>query len=235
MNITFGKLRGKFLVGAAVSASLFTAGCVTDPNTGQSRVSTKGAIGGAIGALGGYLLGDLLGGRNDRTAKILGAGIGAVGGAVAGTYMDKQQKELEQKTSGSGVSVDRQGDQIVLNMPGDVTFATASANISPQFQRTLDGVAQTLANYPSTYIDIYGHTDSRGADDYNMQLSQRRAYAVQSYLASRGVNQVRMAATGYGETQLKCAPERTDADYQCNRRVEIRVVPVTTQDANQVR
>ena len=229
------KTNNKLLIGGMSAAALLISGCVTDPYTGERKVSTKGAIGGIGGAVAGYFLGDLVGGKSDRTEKILGAGIGAVAGAAVGTYMDNQQKELEQKTAGTGIDVQRDGDQLILNMPGDVTFDTARWDIKPQFQSTLDQVAQTLANYPSTYLDIYGHTDSRGDAAMNMTLSQNRANSVLSYLSSRGVSSARMATTGFGETRLKCTPESTSADYQCNRRVEIRVVPVTQNDVNAVR
>ena len=213
------------LAAAAGTMGLAVSGCVTDPDTGNQRVS-RAAIGGVAGAVGGYLLGDLIGGRHDRTEKILGTGIGAVAGAGVGAYMDRQERDLRQRTAGSGIDVERQGDQLVLNMPGDVTFDYDSASIQPQFQTTLDQVAQTLRDYPSTMIDIYGHTDSRGSDVYNQGLSERRAAAVQSYLVSRGVQYDRTAARGFGETQLKC-PETSEAGYRCNRRVEIRIAPVT--------
>lgn len=214
--------------------ALALAGCVTDPETGQKRIS-KAAIGGVVGAAGGYLLGDLVGGRNDRTEKILGAGIGAVAGAGIGNYMDQQEKKLRERTAGTGIEVERQGDQLVLNMPGDVTFDYNSALVKTPFRGALDNVASTLAEFPSTYIDVYGHTDSTGSDSYNQGLSERRAASVADYLAGRGVNRARMATRGFGETQLKCAPERTEADYQCNRRVEIRIAPVTQADVNAAR
>ena len=129
-------------------------------------------------------------------------------------------------TAGTGIDVERQGDQLVLNLPGDITFDYDSAAVKPQFQSTLDQVAATLRDYPSTAIDIYGHTDSRGSEVYNQGLSERRANAVQSYLASRSVQYERMATRGYGETALKCA-ETSDDGYRCNRRVEIRIAPVT--------
>jgi len=207
------------------AAALVTTGCISDPNTGQRRVS-RAAIGGAVGAVGGYLLGDLIGGRNDRTEKIIGAGIGAVAGVGVGVYMDRQEQELRRRTAGTGVEVERQGDQLVLNMPGDVTFDYDSATVQPQFRETLDKVAQTLNEYPSTYVDVYGHTDSRGSEAYNQGLSERRAVSVSSYLSSRGVQQARLATRGFGETQLKC-PETSEDGYRCNRRVEIRIVPVT--------
>ena len=213
---------------ATSATALTTAGCVTDPNTGDRRVS-RAAIGGVLGAGAGYLLGDLLGGRRDRTEKIVGVGIGAIAGAGVGAYMDRQEQRLRQQTAGSGIQVDRQGDQLVLNMPGDVTFDYNSATVNPQFQATLDQVASTLHDYPSTYIDIYGHTDSRGTDSYNQGLSERRALAVSSYLSSRGVQSERLATRGFGETQLKCA-ETSEDGYRCNRRVEIRIAPVTQAD-----
>ena len=218
---------------ASIGALTLT-GCVTDPETGQKRIS-KAAIGGIGGALGGYLLGDLIGGRNSRTEEILGAGIGAVAGAGIGNYMDQQEKKLRERTAGTGIDVERQGDQLVLNMPGDVTFDLNSAMVKSQFRSALDNVAATLAEYPSTYIDVYGHTDSQGSDSYNQGLSERRAASVADYLGGRGVNRARMATMGYGESQLKCAPERTQADYQCNRRVEIRIAPVTQNDVNAAR
>lgn len=209
-------------------------GCVTDPETGERRIS-KAAIGGIGGAVGGYLLGDLVGGRNDRTEKILGAGIGAVAGAGIGNYMDQQEKKLRERTAGTGIEVDRQGDQLVLNMPGDVTFDHNSALVKAQFRGALDNVASTLAEYPSTYIDVYGHTDSTGSDSYNQGLSERRAGSVADYLGGRGINRARMATMGFGETQLKCVPEYSEADRQCNRRVEIRIAPVTQNDVNAAR
>ena len=215
----------------AAASGLTLAGCVTDPETGQKRISNA-AIGGIGGALGGYLLGDLIGGRSDRTEKIVGAGIGAVAGAGVGYYMDQQEKKLRERTAGTGIDVERQGDQLVLNMPGDVTFDHNSAMVKSQFRSALDNVASTLAEYPSTYIDVYGHTDSTGSDAYNQGLSERRAASVADYLAGRGIQRARMATIGYGETQLKCAPERSEADYQCNRRVEIRIAPVTQNDVN---
>ena len=223
----------KLSILSSISAIVLT-GCVTDPETGQKRISNA-AIGGIGGALGGYLLGDLIGGRNSRTEEIVGAGIGAVAGAGVGYYMDQQEKKLRERTAGTGIDVERQGDQLVLNMPGDVTFDYNSALVKSQFRSALDSVASTLAEYPSTYIDVYGHTDSTGSDSYNQGLSERRAASVADYLGGRGIQRARMATQGYGETQLKCSPERSEADYQCNRRVEIRIAPVTQSDVNAAR
>ncbi|MGS1016317.1 OmpA family protein [Allosphingosinicella humi] len=214
----------RIAMAAAATALLATTACITDPNTGEKRIS-KAAIGGALGAVGGYFAGDLIGGKHDRTEKIVGAGIGAIAGGAAGAYMDKQEQELRRKTAGTGVEVERNGNELVLNMPSGVTFATNSYTVQPQFQTTLNEVAQTLAAYPSTYIDIYGHTDSTGGDAINIPLSRNRAQAVANYLSQRGVNPARMATQGFGSSQ-PVADNNTEAGKQANRRVEIRIVPV---------
>lgn len=211
-------------------SSLALSACVTDPQTGQQRIS-RTAIGGIGGALGGYLLGDIVGGRRDRTEKILGAGIGAVAGAGIGYYLDQQERELRQKTAGSGIDVVRDGDSLLLNMPSQVTFDVDSASVKPEFRATLNDVASTLVDYESTYIDVYGHTDSTGSDSYNQTLSERRAQSVSGYLATRGVQQARLGTRGFGETQ-PVAPNTDEVGRAQNRRVEIRIVPVTQDDVN---
>jgi outer membrane protein OmpA-like peptidoglycan-associated protein len=191
-----------------------------------NKTISKAALGGLGGALGGYLLGDLIGGKRDRTEKILGAGIGAVAGAGVGYYMDEQERKLRQQTAGTGVDVIRDGDNLVLDMPSGITFAVDSSTVQPTFQSTLDKVATTLNQYEKTYIDVMGHTDSTGTDAYNQALSERRASAVAGYLSSRGVLSARMATKGYGESQPK-ASNLDEAGRSENRRVEIRIVPVT--------
>ena len=179
----------------ALMLALTTTACVPDPTTGKKHLS-KAAIGGVGGALGGYLLGDLVGGKRDRTEKIVGAGIGAVAGAGIGAYMDAQEKKLREKTAGTGVDVVRDGDNLLLRMPSGITFAYDSDAVQPQFQPTLNEVASVLTQYPKTYIDIYGHTDADGSEAYNQGLSERRATSVQNYLAAKGVQSVRMATKG---------------------------------------
>jgi outer membrane protein OmpA-like peptidoglycan-associated protein len=208
-----------------LAAMLPLSACVTDPETGKRTIS-KAAIGGVGGALGGYLLGDLIGGRRDRTEKIVGAGIGAVAGAGVGYYMDEQEKKLRQQTAGTGVNVIRDGDNLVLDMPSEITFGVDSSNIDPGFRNTLDQVSLTLKQYEKTYVDVMGHTDSTGSDAYNQALSERRASAVADYLSSRGVQSARLATRGYGESQPK-ASNLDAAGRSANRRVEIRLVPVT--------
>jgi outer membrane protein OmpA-like peptidoglycan-associated protein len=219
----------KILIAAALAATTLTAACVTDPVTGERRVS-KAAIGGVGGAVGGYLLGDLVGGRNDRTEKIIGAGIGGLAGAGIGAYMDRQEQELRRRTAGTDVRVIRQGDDLILNMPSGITFATNESSIQPQFRTTLDQVADVLRQYNQTYVDVYGHTDSTGSDSYNLDLSQRRATAVADYLTMRGVQSARLGTRGFGESQ-PIASNDTEAGKAANRRVEIKLVPITRQDA----
>ena len=223
------KKSGRMIVTTAALAALVgTSACVTNPETGERRIS-KAAIGGVGGAVGGYLLGDLLGGKRDRTEKILGAGIGAVAGAGIGAYMDAQEKKLREKTAGTGVDVVREGDNLLVRMPSGITFATDSAAVQPQFQPTLNEVASVLAEYPKTYLDIYGHTDSTGSEAYNQGLSDRRAQAVSTYLAARGIQTARLATKGFGEMQ-PIASNETEAGRQTNRRVEIKIAPVTEGD-----
>jgi outer membrane protein OmpA-like peptidoglycan-associated protein len=212
------------LTGFAAGLLATTAACVTDPNTGERRVS-RAAIGAVGGAVGGYLLGDLIGGRRDRTERIIGTGIGALAGGAIGAYMDRQEQELRRQTAGTGVRIERRGDELVLTMPSGITFAFDRYDLQPQFRPTLDKVAEVLGDYPQTMIDIYGHTDSVGSDAYNQNLSENRAGAVANYLSTQGVQQVRIATLGYGETQ-PIADNATESGRAANRRVEIRIVPV---------
>ena len=218
----------KLLIGAAMAAIMTASGCVTDPETGERSVS-KTAIGGIGGALGGYLLGDIVGGRNDRTAKIVGAGLGGIAGAGIGAYMDKQERDLRARTAGTDVQVIRQGDDLILNIPSGINFAYNSADVQPQFRRTLDQVSGVLSQYRDTYIDIYGHTDSTGSDEYNQTLSERRAISVADYLSGRGVQSARIGTRGYGKTQ-PIASNDTEQGRATNRRVEVKIVPISQND-----
>lgn len=213
-------------VAAVAAALLATTACVTNPETGEREFQTRTAIGAAVGAVAGYFGGDLIGGRRDRTEKIVGAGIGTIAGAAVGQYMDKQERELRQSTEGTGVVVERQGDELVLSMPAGITFPINSYQIQPQFFGTLNQVAQTLAAYPQTLIDVYGHTDPTGGDAINIPLSRNRAESVASYLAQQGVNRARIATQGFGSSQ-PIADNGTEAGRAQNRRVEIRISPAT--------
>jgi outer membrane protein OmpA-like peptidoglycan-associated protein len=220
-----------FISGIAAASLLGLSACVTDPNTGEQHVS-RTALGGVGGAGLGYLLGDLIGGK---TARIVGAGIGGVAGGVVGYRMDQQIRELDEATAGSGVDVSQtpDGESILVNLP-DVTFAVDSTTISPSFRAALDEVAASLQKYPDSLIDVMGHTDSTGSDSHNLDLSQRRADAVKGYLVMRGVSGARIATVGYGE-QYPRADNTTEQGRALNRRVEIRITPISQADASAAR
>lgn len=224
--------KSRILISSLAAASLLgLSACVTDPNTGERHIS-RTAIGGVGGAVAGYLLGDLIGGK---TARIVGAGIGGVAGGVIGYQLDQQIKELEEATAGSGVDVTEtpDGSGILVNLP-DVTFAVDSTQISPSFRAALDEVAASLQKYPNSLIDVMGHTDSTGSDSYNLDLSRRRAEAVANYLGMRGVSRARIATVGYGE-QYPRADNSTEEGRALNRRVEIRITPISQEEVNAAR
>ena len=200
------------------------AACTTDPYTGEQKISNT-AGGAAIGAGVGALAGRLAGG-DDRRNSWIGAGVGALVGGAIGAHMDQQEAELRRQLQATGVSVTRQGNNIILNMPSNVTFATDQDSISTQFYSTLNSVAIVLNKYNRTLIDVYGHTDSTGDDNYNYNLSQRRASSVAQYLQSQGVDGRRMKFEGFGETR-PIADNATDFGRAQNRRVEILIVPLT--------
>ncbi|SKA08734.1 OmpA family protein [Consotaella salsifontis] len=215
----------KIALALALTAAL--AGCTTDPYTGEQKLSnTAGGagIGAGVGALGGYLVGRATG-QDAGRAALLGAGIGAIGGAGVGAYMDNQEAELRRQLQGTGVSVTRQGDRIILNMPSNITFPTNGDAILPGFYDTLNSVAIVLRKFDKTIVDVAGHTDSQGSDSYNFALSQRRASAVAQYLTSQGLNPQRFNVQGYGES-APIADNSSEAGRAQNRRVEIAISPL---------
>ena len=212
-----------------VAAAFALTACTSqDPYTGEEGVNntTIGAgIGAVAGALGGYLIGK--GSSDDRRKRaLIGAGVGALGGGAIGYYMDQQEAALRQRLRASGVSVTRVGENIILNMPGNVTFATDSSDVNARFYEVLNSVALVLQEYDRTLVDIYGHTDSTGSAQYNQQLSQRRAQSVAQYLVGQGVNGQRLLVQGMGESQ-PIATNDTAAGREQNRRVEIKISPLT--------
>lgn len=207
---------------ASALTLVLVAGCATNPETGQREMNKTGKSA-AIGAAVGAAVGGVSGGNRGKRA-VIGAAAGAAIGAGVGKYMQNQEDKLRQQTAGTGVEVKREGDNIVLNMPGHVTFATDSAQITPAFHGTLDQVAATITEYKDTRVQITGHTDNTGSDSYNQQLSERRAQAVASYLAGRGVASSRVTTTGYGETRPIAGNDTPDGRQQ-NRRVEIILSP----------
>lgn len=212
-----------------LTAVIMIAGCSTfDPYTGEEQTSkaTKGAlIGAAAGAVVGLVSGDDAVERRQRA--LIGAGVGALAGGAVGYYMDRQEAELRQELAGTGVSVTRIGDNITLNMPGNVTFATNSSDLSPAFFEVLNSVGKVLKEFDQSVVEVAGHTDSTGTEDYNQSLSERRATSVTQYLTGRGISGQRLLTVGMGE--LRPVADNNTADgRQANRRVEITMVPLTT-------
>lgn len=222
------------LSSVATLALLGTSACVTDPNTGEQKISRTG-IGAAVGGTLGYLLGGAIGGN---TARIIGAGIGGSAGAVIGKQFDDQIKELDEQTAGSGVDVEEIGDQdgILVRLPDGVTFASGSASINAGFYSTLDSVAASLVKYPNSLVDVYGFTDTTGSTDLNQRLSEQRAQAVADYLAARGVARSRLATQGFGERYEYLRVKTGDNVAEpLNRRVEIKIVPISDADVRAAR
>ena len=222
------KTRSQKLILALAVSTVFVSGCKTlDAYTREEQMSsaTKGAlIGAAAGAVAGLISGDDAVER--RQHALIGAGIGALAGGSIGYYQDKQEAALRAELEGTGVSVVRDGDNITLNMPGNVTFASDSSDLSPAFFDVLNSVGKVLAEFEQTVVEVAGHTDSTGSDSYNQQLSERRANSVSSYLSGQGVIEQRLITLGMGEA-LPVADNSSTSGRQINRRVEITMVPVT--------
>ncbi len=203
------------------------AACSTvNPYTREQQTS-KAAKGAGIGAAAGAVAGLLTKGDKLQNA-LIGAGVGALAGGGVGYYMDVQEAKLRQRLEGTGVSVTRVGDNITLNLPSNITFALNSADLNGQFFNALDGVSMVLKEYDKTVIEVAGHTDSSGSDQYNQALSERRAQAVAGYLSSHGVKTQRLITIGAGEGH-PVASNDTDQGRAQNRRVELTIVPVNKQ------
>ena len=219
----------KSAIAAVVSLAVFVSGCetnpfqTTDPYTGEQKVNktTKGA---GIGAAAGLLTGIIVGG--DRKKLLLATGIGALAGGGVGYYMDQQDAKLRAQLQGTGVSVTKVGNQITLNMPGNVTFATNSSDISADFYDVLNSVALVLNEFDKTYVDVIGHTDSTGSMELNQRLSDQRATSVARYLTSQKVLQARVLTRGMGPNS-PIASNDTSEGRALNRRVEIILTPIT--------
>lgn len=215
----------RLIAGLLAGAFLVMAGCsTTNPYTDEKETSnaTKGAVGGAIA---GALIGAMTG---DRHAALKGAAIGGAVGGGAGYYMDVQEEKLRQRLRGTGVSVTRAGDTLILNMPGDITFRTGSSDLNAGFYQILDSVAIILKEYDDTAVAVTGHTDSVGSASSNQVLSERRAHSVASYLRSQGVGGQRFMVMGNGE-QRPVASNTTKQGRSQNRRVEITLTPVNAR------
>ncbi|MEW9797829.1 OmpA family protein [Alteromonas sp. CYL-A6] len=212
-------MKSTLLVGALASA-LVLGGCANNPSNTQKGV----AIGAVVGAILGKATGD-----HDKSRYVWGAAVGAIAGGAIGSYMDKQEEALREELADTGVDIVREGDNLRLIMPGDITFATDSAAVSPNFNPVLNDVATVVNRYEKTILMIKGHTDDTGSEQYNQALSERRAKAVESVLITYSVNPQRITSVGMGEYQPK-VPNDTPANRQMNRRVELEIQPIRESD-----
>lgn len=217
------KITRNLLLGATAVAIL--SGCQTNPYQDRDGSTNKTAVGATVGTILGAAAGAVISHDNRGKGAAIGAAVGGLAGGSYGYYADKQEEALRQQMQGTGVDIQREGDNIQLIMPGSITFATNSAQITPGFYNTLNNLANTLRQYDQNSIDIVGHTDSTGNYNYNMQLSQQRAQSVASYLASQGVPAARISTSGVGPSQ-PVADNRTEAGRLQNRRVEITLRPL---------
>jgi len=201
-------------------------GCMsTDPYTGEQKTSNT-AKGAGIGAVAGAVLGAATSSKGDRKKGILtGAALGGAVGAGSGFYMDKQEAKLREQLASSGVRVQREGDNIRLIMPGNITFATNSAQINGGFHQTLDSINVVLKEYQKTQVKISGHTDSTGNSERNQTLSEDRAESVRQYLVSGGLKAGRVQTAGYG-SRRPIADNGSAAGREQNRRVELELLPL---------
>lgn len=225
---TRSRTRSRLLMAGALSALVLTGACATDPVTGE-RTMTRGGKGALAGGAGGALLGGLIGGN---TGALIGAGVGSLVGGGVGSYMDQQERELRKATQGTQIEVERKGDEIQLTFPDTITFDFNSAVVKPEMRSSLQDVAKVLNAYPSTVIGVFGHTDNVGSAAANQRLSEQRAESVVGSLESFGVARARMQPRGFGYTQPVASNDTPEGRAQ-NRRVEIRIVPVTQEQMRQ--
>jgi outer membrane protein OmpA-like peptidoglycan-associated protein len=216
-------------VGAVMLGVMVTlSACTTlDPYTREeqtARAQRQAIIGAAIGGAVGLITGDSSMERKKRA--LVGAGLGAIAGGSVGAYQDRQEARLRAELERTGVSVTRIGDNITLNMPGNITFATNSSDLNASFFEVLNSVSTVLNEFNQTVIEVAGHTDSTGTDAINQPLSERRAGAVAAYLGTRSVRTDRIITVGMGSGR-PVASNETDAGRQQNRRVELTLVPLT--------
>jgi outer membrane protein OmpA-like peptidoglycan-associated protein len=216
------------VIGGLVLVAVAASACTThDPYTREeqpARAQRNALLGAAAGAVAGLITGDSSMERKKRA--IVGAGIGALAGGGVGAYMDRQEAKLRAELDATGVSVTRVGDNITLNMPGNITFPTDSSNLNAGFYEVLNSVSLVVNEYEQTVVEVAGHTDSTGTNVYNQQLSERRAASVAAYLRTRNVLGERIIEVGLGE-ERPVATNDTDSGRQANRRVELTLVPLT--------
>ena len=209
-------------ISLTVCGALLMAACATNPFTGESQVSRTAIGAGLVGAGIGVLVG-----KQDRAkGAAIGAGVGALAGGAVGGYMDIQNKKLREELQGTGVSVTKNGDEIMLNMPGDIAFKSGSADLSGDFYKVLKSVAKVLNNYEKTIVSVVGYTYSTGSASKNLTLSQQRAQSVATYLKNQGVKTERFVVDGLGQ-ENPVASNTTAEGRAKNRRVEIYLTAIT--------
>jgi len=220
----------KLIIAICTVSILALSGCETfDAFTGESKTSNtaKGAgIGAGIGAALAYVKNRNKSSAERKEAMLKAAGIGAIAGGGVGYYQDTQEAKLRQQLRSTGVSVVRDGDNINLIMPSNITFASGGSTLSNSFFEVMDSVVLVIQEFEKTIIVSAGHTDSQGSDASNHALSERRANAVAVYLLQKGVVEARIETIGFGEKQ-PVADNGTAEGRALNRRVEISLFPIT--------
>jgi outer membrane protein OmpA-like peptidoglycan-associated protein len=189
---------------------------------GVAGCATKAQTGAAVGAGGGAIVGGIIGKAAGNTAAgvILGAVLGGSAGAIIGDYMDKQAVEMQRDLEGA--QIERVGEGIKITFPGGILFDVDRSDLRPEAQANLIDLARILNKYSDTNVMVQGHTDATGSDEYNMNLSVRRAESVATFLARQAVSQGRLDAVGYGELK-PIATNATVEGRQANRRVEVAI------------
>lgn len=223
-NLAVALMAAAALTACATGGSYVQSDPYGNPTEQQNRTGRGALIGAAIGTAAGLLSGNSATER--RQHAMIGAGIGALSGAAVGNYQDRQERALRERTANTGIDVSRDGDNITLNLPDGITFDFGKSTLKPQFYGSLNGVASTLSEYNQTMIEVVGHTDSIGSDAVNNRLSKERADSVAAYLSAQGVQQARIETLGAGK-RYPIADNSTDAGRAKNRRVEIRVIPLS--------
>ena len=217
------KTRRNLIAASAVMAML--AGCTTNPYTGE-RDAGKAGIYGGIGAVAGAAIGAATSSKKDRAkGALIGAAVGGAAGGGYGYSVDTQEAKLRQTLQGTGVQVQRNGDDLKLIMPGNITFASNSADISSSFYPTLNSLVLVFKEFDKNGVNIVGHTDSTGSLELNQNLSNRRAMSVANYLSANGVPGQRISSYGAGPSQ-PIASNSNEAGRAQNRRVEINLRPL---------
>ncbi len=220
------KLLSKTQITAGLCAAslLFATGCQTlDPYTGEQKTRNSVKYGAIAAAVCG-IIGARDSGKHARNAAL---GCGVIGASI-GHYMDNQEAELRQSLQNTGVSVQREGDQIRLIMPGNITFATNRSNVQQDFMPVLDSVIVVLKEYNKTIVEVQGFTDSTGSWEHNLKLSEQRASSVANYLQSGGIISQRLVTTGKGPSD-PIASNQTSQGRALNRRVEIKLRAIEAQ------